>query len=691
MLDQLYPRLPWRAGDILLPPWSGPSGPRVVPGWVLDEREGSILPVQEGERWGVAWRPSRPVWSTPHGVWEAGTDVAAAPAFCAFCPEPDVLWGESLIDHAPTLEGDQPPQRLSVLIQSIETPDCAVRLFLREEKGRCRFAIIRCRDQADDGLATWDRLADESPAMALCRALAPYQAFARRQTTTQQEDFRRIEATVARMIRELRTGLDGRRLFRMGLDEDPPMARSWEIGELVRAWIEIRPDIARALLRTLLEAQAPDGSLPSRFDLHGRPDQEPLTRPVCAHAFRVTWNAKAERAWFDEMAPRVQRHIESLVTMLDPDQTGLPRWPRAEEALTPQLFDPAIVSADLLALLAREISDLEAVASAVAVRSLDLGFLPAYRDKLLARLREFLWVEETRCFSDRYADGRPVIRKTFSALVPLICPELTREETQSLVTLVVNRDHLLGPKGLRAWAGWAHDTTEAPIEPSHQLLMLDALIERRATAEYTVLRAALLAELPDARSAASQALLIALLAVPAGDQFTTRILSPALIWMNQHRYGIYAALAVVFVFFNASVVLYSCRKTTLTPQTVETTVGLARRLYREAKYEDAERLMSIILASANPHPSAAIEMGNIQYRLGRLDAAEEWYGKQAGPPILKAQSMHNRAVVLLEKGRTEEARAIWQQLIADFSITAPPVAARAQLALNYLPPEETAK
>lgn len=691
MFDQLYPRLCWQGGEVLLPPWSGGNGPRVKPGWVLDERQGTILPFQTDADWGVAWRPARLVWATPHGVWESAVDVAAAPAFCAFCPEPDVLWGESDLDHRPTLEGSRPPRIESELVQSIETDDLAVHLFFRKERGRCRFAVVRCRDQADDGTATWQRYADESPAIALHRALLPYAAFARRQATTQQEDFRRLEACVARMIRELRTGIDPRRLFRVRLEEATPVARNWEIVELVRAWNEVRPDIARALLRTLIDAQAADGSLPSKFDENGIPSIEPLVRPGVAHAFRITWNTFTDRAWFDEMAPRIQQHVESLVQLLDPEQMGLPLWPHHEQSLIPRLFDRDIVSADLLALLAREITDLEDLAAAVAVRTLDLGTLPAYRDMLLARLREFLWVEETKSFSDRYKDGRPVIRRTISALVPLVCRELTREESQSLLYLLINREHLLSSSGLRSWAEWAGDTTEAPVDPAHQLLMLDTLLERGASAEYAVLRAALLSELPDTRMPASQALLIALLAIPSHDRLSTHILSPALIWLNQRRRAIFAGLIAAFILFNLAVVLYSCRRTTLTPQTVETTVGLARRLYREARYDEAEQLLSVILASASPHPSAWIEMGNVQYRLKRWPEAERWYRAQRGPPALQGQALHNLAVLLLEQNREAEAREIWQQLASDYAVSAPPIAARAQLALKYLPPIDAAK
>ncbi len=686
MLEHLYPRLPWRAGEILLPAWREAGGLQVAPAWMLDEREGVLLPMGPDPAWAVAWRPTQLLWSTPHGVCEISDGGAEAAAFCAFCPERDVLWGESDVAHRPTLEAESSPIEKSTGLQLVETADFAVRLYSREERGRIRFAVIVCRDQADDGASTWARYAGRSPAAALAEAHAPYLPFARRQATLEPDDFRRIETVVARMIRELRTSRDGSRLFRIGLSDPEQRARSVEIGALVRAWCEVRPEVAYALLRTLMAAQTPDGSLPAYFDEHGAPSEEPLTCPCVAHAFRLLWNRRAERAWFDEIGPRIRLYLDALIRQLDPDREGLPHVPRSHDALTPDLLDPAILPADIPSLLAREITDLEDVAGAVAVRSLDLGDLPAYRDTLLQRLRNFWWSEETHTFSDRFRDGRPVIRLTLSALMPLLCKELTHEESTHVLGTMMNRDLLFSATGLRAWAEWPTDPSPAPVLPGHQLLILDALAERKASTEHAALRAAILSAIPEGRTPDEQALIIALLAVPADNRFSAQILSPALIWLNQRRRYVLAAVAGLFLIFNVLVVLYMARKTTLTPQTVETTVGLARRLYREGNFDEAERLLSVILRSGNPHPTARIEMGNIYFRQGRLAEAEAEYRKQQGSPLIQAQALHNLAVTLYEQGRVDEAREIWDKIAADYSVTAPAAGARARTALNLLPP-----
>jgi tetratricopeptide (TPR) repeat protein len=686
MLDLLYPRLPWNAGDTLLAAWREDGGPRVLPVWKLDEREGVLLPSGPDARWAVAWRPTRPVWATPHGVCEPSEHAAGAPpAFVAVCPGPDVLWGESDLEHRPTLEGETPPKWEMEGIQLLETEDLAVRLFSRVERGRVRFAVVICRDQADNGASAWARFANRDPAASLADAHAPYLQFARRQASLDADDFRRIETVVARMIRELRTSRDGSRLFRIGLDDPARRARSAEIDALVRAWCEVRPDVACALLRTLLAAQTPDGALPAYLDENGFPSEEILTRPCVARSFRLTWNRRPEREWFDAIAPRVRSYLDWLIHLLDPTREGLPRPAVREDAIDPDLYEPDLLPVDLPALLAREISDLEDVAGAVPLRGIDLGDLPAYRDALLKKLQDFWWSEETRSFSDRYQDGRPSVRVTVSALMPLLCRELDPNKTARVLEMLVNRDLLLGPTGFRAWVEGPTDTAPAPVRPVHQLLLLDALAERNASAEYAVLRGALLTAIPAGHGAGEQALVVALLAVPAENRFSARILSPALLWLNQRRRYVLAGLAILFLLVNVGVILYWTRKTTLTPQAIETTVGLARRYYREGHFEEAERLLGVVLRSGNPHVSAHIDMGNVYYRLGRLADAEAQYRKQEGPPIIRAQAQHNLAVTLLDQGRTNEARAVWETVLAEYSVAAPAAAERAKTALSLLP------
>lgn len=684
MQTSLYPRLPWNYGDVLTPPWRGAEGPRVLPAWRLDDREGVIRSYEEEGDWAVAWRPARPVWSTPHGVWEFGADVSGPPAFCAVCPEPDVLWGECDSDHRPTLEGETPPTSDDVSTQLIETTEISVRLFLREDRGRCHFMAVICRDQADHGVTLWEKYQERQPADFLIEALSPYTEFARRQVSTDEEDFKRIERVVARMIRELRTGRDPRRLMRIALDAPEPRMHCAEIFDLARAWSEVRVDIAQELIRTVTSAQTPDGYLPAFYDENGHPSKQTLDRPGLAATTLAVWRRSADREWYDEVAPRVVHYVTALALSMDPDLRGDPRWLRAEDALVPPLFDPQVRSPDVFALLIREIQALEELAGAVAVRSIILGELPGYKEVLLQRLRSEFWSAETQTFIEKTLDGRPVLRKSIACLMPLGCDGLTHEQERALLDLLIRRDYLFSERGVLAWAD-SESVASGPVLPEHQVLLLEFLDARRATAERSALRNALLANLPEGHTPAEQALILALLAFPSTSRLQVRLISPALIWMNRHQKAILAAAILLFLLLNLAVVrYYSFRENFLTLQTLETTLGLARRLYADGRYEEAETYMRVILESRMPHPTAWIEMGNIQYRLGRLDEAAYWYQQQEGTNPVAARARHNLAVVRYEQGRIDEALQIWAENATNYDIIAPPVSQRALSAIKIL-------
>ncbi|HMP74958.1 MAG TPA: tetratricopeptide repeat protein [Kiritimatiellia bacterium] len=689
-MNPWYPCHGWREDVELSPPWTGAGGPQVRPAWRTGANPGILLPLSPHAGWSLGWTCATPVFVTPHGLVEPAGNESVPPLFCAFCPEYGVLAGESAPTHRPQLLSEHYAVENGEQVQTIETANDLVRLQWREREGRIFFLLSVSLDQADDGTGHWARHAHLEPAQALQQGLEPYQSFALRQTSVQAEDAERIEETVARMIAELRSSRDGARLFRRPPPGDTALWPTTEIYALVRAWNEVRPDIARVLLDGLLAQANPDGSIPARLDENGLAADGTMDWPVLAHAFRLVWGASADRAWFDAAAPVIQRHLESIIATLDPARSGLPTWSAAKDALAPELHDVGLVSADLIALLVRDIGALEEVAQAIAVRSLDLTELLAYRTVLLTRLRDFLWSPETHSFAERYADGRPIIRQTISSVMPLLCRELSREECTALLNILVNRDHLLGATGVHGWVPWAEETDPPPVWPLHQLLLLEALDTQRATAEAAAIRAALLTQLPAPDSPATQALLLHLIAVPAGNRLASSLLAPTLIWITQRQRGILATAAAVFLLLNGAVILHSCRKTSLTPSIIETTVGLARRHYQEKNYAEAETVLARVLASGNPHASANLEMGNILYRQGRLDEAGQFYRKESPNPQVQAQAMHNLAVLLHEQGRGAEAAELWRQLVAEYGTRFPPVAARATAALKYLP-AETAK
>lgn len=663
---RLFPSAPWMAEWPLSPPWRPQQAVR--PEMRLGPTPGRLRFATVAGGWELVWPCTGTVQVTPHGVVEEGDPARPAPAFCLVCPHPGLLVGEADATHAPALRRIDAPDE----DDPSDTPPLP--LETRTHSGRIHFHL-RLAPDADP------RTPD--PMDSLREALAPYQPFAQRQATVQPEDQARISAAVAALAAGLTTGRPGQLLWTQPDGRSPGFSVR-DLYALARAWCEIRPEIARALFDTALAAQGTDGSIPAHFSEHGAPSDTPLSTPLLTRVFRHIWRMRPERDWFDFAVPRLREHLAALAGTLDPDQTGQVLWPAPDAAIAPELFEPALVAADLPALLIREISDLETLSQEVAVRSVDVSALLRWRTALLERMRADLWSAETGAFTERFTDGRPIIRHTITSVMPLVCAELSREETASLIGVLLNRQQLLGNQGVMAWAPWADDVEAPPVWPLHQLLLLEALDDRKATAEAAAIRSALQTNLPSRPAPADLALLVHLLAVPTENRINTRIISPLLLWMDRHRPAVLGSLAALFLALNGGILLHSCRKTTLTPQVLETSAGMARRYYEEKEYAAAEALMREIIESGQPTPSAYLDMGNILFRMDRLPEAESYYRRQSGPDVLQARARHNLAVTLHAQGRRDEARQEWRQIAAAYAVTAPDIAARAAAALELL-------
>lgn len=688
MLNRLYPRRSWTADELLLPPWSPGSAVPIAPAWQLSTDAGRIHPAEAAALWSLEWTPTAQVHVTPHGVIEGSGDLEKSRTFCAFCPEPDVLIGETDATHVPALNANG----VGTVTETengeyLETRYHSVHLHQVQHKNRIRFVLTILRDQADEDARTiLERYASVDPFALLFDALAPYQDFAQRQTGLQPDDFAAVQESLFPLISGLRTSRDGAHLF--GDPDESGQFETRRIFPLIKAWSEVRVDVAVALLRTVLEHQKPDGAVPIALDKLGAPIAGALHFPILAHCFHLIWTVRPERAWFDSIAPGIQKHLEFLIQTLDPERTGLPQWPSPKESLLADIYEADTISAELPALLAREITELEEVSGTIPVGGLDLTDLLQYRDLLFTQLRTTLWSVETGSFSEHYADGRPVMLPTIASILPLLCRELTQQESAPLLNILLSRRHLLDANGIRLQVPAASEGEPRLAGSALQLLLVEALETQNATTESATLRSVLVPNLSKPESAEASALSIALLAVPSASKFNSRVLSPALLWVVRHQRAVLATAACFFILFNIVVFAYSCGNQKLTLQTIETTGGMARRYYQEGNYTAAGELLSSIIASKLPYPSAYLDMGNIKYHLGEWDEAERYYRQPSSTPAIQAQALHNLAVLLLERGRTNEAIAAWEQVRTDYSVTAPDMTKRANTALALLGVED---
>ena len=563
----------------------------------------------------------------------------------------------------------------------IDTPRGKFRLEIIEgDAGSLRFHL-----HEEDADAPANRSAID-PRVELERAMAPYDEFARRQAGLQPADYARVQEAVFRLMTGLCSDALGSHLWCLVNRAHAGDQSSRAIYPLIRAWSAIRPDVARALLDTLLHEQAADGSIPLHPLQPAIADAVGPFLPYLAHGFRIIARGGVDRAWFEFAMPGIQRHLEYTILHADPDREGLPIWPDPNDAVVPELYEADRVSTDLVSLLIREIDALEFVAGSFAITSVNFTELLTYRDLLKVRLRDFLWSPEHAAFWDRYRDGRPVLRQTISAVAPLLTEGLTPTERTSALTALMSRQQLFSDAGLRSWAPWPDDETEPSIAPLAQLLLLEALDESSAHAEAAALRSALANNADPLDSTERVALCIDTLALPPDTSLKIQALSPMLLWLDRHRMGVLIAVALGFVLLNVVILFAMTRRSTVMPQTLETNVGLARRYYQEGQYEEAERLTAQIIATPQRHESAYLEMGNILYRQGKWAEAEAAYRAQQGKPHIVAQARHNLAVLLNEQNRQQEAIALWRDIEATFGQSVPAVSQRARTALQLIDP-----
>ncbi len=675
-----YPSIDWSAGLHLAPPWTTAGGETIAPAWTLAGEPGRLRAVDPADEWGVEWTVSGPVRVSPHGITEQPADSAAA-GLTLFCPSMRKLAGVCATAHRPRLWRERGPAERTSDGERIETASGAVRLAIREGVGGSLAFSVEAEESNARG-----RRESVNAQSALAGALAPYADFARRQAGLQPADYARVQEAAFRLIAGLRVDPRGPHVWCVVNRDWPGDHGSRAIYPLVHAWYALRPEIARALLDSLLREQASDGSIPLNPMAPAIADEADPALPYLAHAFRLAARAGLDRAWFDFAAPRIQQYLEHLLLRLDPDREGLPVWPSSDDAVVPELYEPDRVSTDLPCLLIREINALESVAGAFAIRSLDLAGLQSYREVLRARLRDFLWSPEHGAFWDRYRDGRPVLRQTLSSASPLLMDGLTPTERTSVLSALTSRQQLLSDRGALSWVAWPEDEEAPSVTPLAQLLLLEGLETASAQAEAAALRAALASDPYPLDSAERVALCMDTLAIPPDAALNIRALSPLLLWLDQRRKAVLVSVALVFVLVNAVILFAVFRRPVLMPQTLETSVGLARRYYAEARYEDAEKLMAQVLASPQRHETAFVEMGNILYRQGKWTEAEAAYRAQQGRPTALAEARHNLAVLLHEQGRPEEALALWREIATNHLVSAPLVATRARTALRLSEP-----
>ncbi len=474
---------------------------------------------------------------------------------------------------------------------------------------------------------------------------------------------------------------------------------------LVAAWRALDVAVARELLRAVFVAQADDGSLPRGITPTGAAGAELAPWPVFAQCVRLVEMREPLPAFVEEMRPRLVRYLEWAFRRYDPQGEGRPRWPTAEEALTPETWDSGLCSADLAALLLAELDALRELGAPPD----DMAALRLRAEPMVRAIPSFFWDAAGNTFRDRYADGRFVARRTFSAVAPLIWRDLTAVPAREIALrfqsgIIYNESSI----GVPLWEAWPDDPAPPPAPARHQALLLAGaeLAGRRKIGRLLRdrLRAAL--ETVDPRrpiaprdfhgrqpagaarwSLESAALTVQVLMVcPTVAPEPTGRKARWLHWMENHRMAIAGGLAAALLGVFWGVAFWFQNRKQPPGPSIEALVGLAHNHYKSGDYEAAvQRCRQIVgFWGDRQPPSIRILYGNALFRTQRYEEAGEQYRQAAADAEVGPIAAFNLAQTLIRLGRRQEALAAMDQLAREYAADFPDLAERARMTADFL-------
>jgi hypothetical protein len=699
------PHLPWSAGQRLVPPADGTPESTVIglPPFITRAEVGQIT-AGTGSWFldlGLASRADAPLDLTAHGIAVSHLTRAPHPLLLLTVPEAGVLMGEADAGQPISLQSPDGEIVRTDGLEVVELPEAVVSLRSVRHRDRIRFTLLYDPTAQADFQRVVRRWSDTNPARWLDAALAPYDAFWRRQAGLPGPDAVLLAENVRALMADLRPAAGPLSLpWVAARSQRGSVFSTNQLFPLVLAWIQIRPRMAMNLVKNVIGNQRVDGSVPALLRPDGRHDIVPTPAPLLAHCALRVWRAEPNRDFFDFAFPALQRYVRWALRYFDPDDRALPHWQEPDEAYVPGTHDAQLVSADLVSFLIGEIDALVEMGSAVTVGGGDLADLLAYRERLLDTLVRFLWDEAAGAFRDRYIDGPHIARMTLAAAVPVRIAALAADFRAPVLSLLQRSDSLRSDNGLRAWVPWDSDAETPPVLAAHQVMMWDTLSNLAEPGPAGELRTVLLQNLranhrlasPGAGPgeagaedpALSSALTVLLLARPGDPMWEGPELAGLFQWMQDHPRIVTGAIVSVVALVLGGIILGSCTRRLMTLQTMETTAGLARRHYADGKMQDAERLYRDVIDSGRYFPGVYHELGNTLHRQERWAEAEANYRLELAKRPDSPAALFNLGLTLYRAQATSNAVEVWQQVTNQYSVRSPKVAERAATALQLL-------
>lgn len=684
------PRLGWSAGRLLVPSaWQNRDPEWRHPLITLDQ-PGQVGPLARmGWSLDVQWpQPVVLEWCdlTAFGYQIfAGENIVAT----AWMAAAGVLVMDLPGDARAELRSDDHPVDRRPEVQELEMAESSACLLSRKEGARLRLVLATRAMDRDSLQALARQHLDDAPAEPWAESIQPFDTFWAEQSPSSEA----AAFTLARAVDDLASALrppSGVLSFgwMLGRTEEGEGQLTDDLYAQVRAWSMIHPPMACALVKTVLSAQKEDGAIPRIVRPDGFHDTQWAALPLLARSAWVAWQAEPNREFHDYVMPRLHRYLTWAVSYFDPEWRGLPVWRDAREAWIPETHNPLVASVDLPSMLASELDALHDLARAVPAGPSEQEAFHRYRASLGRTLSGFFWNKAATMFQDRFPAGDHVIRLTLGATLPLLDTTLPRDSLQPVAERLDYGGALRDPAGVREWSAWPDEPTPPPVREDHQLLVLDALLgagERTVANRLRNDLATRHAAGPAQRLESSEAALrVVTLGKPVQPARPFAMISPILTWMDRHRMMVLGSTLVFMLLVLAGILATFMLKRSLTVQSAETTLGLARRLYQEENFDAARRLLTEVVESGRSFPGVYLNLGNSEFRLGDYEAAEMAYRHEIRQDPNAVNASMNLALTLLYQQRTREAIPLYQDVTNRFRLAAPQLAQQAALALRLL-------
>lgn len=697
-MDLQRETLSWCDGWLLGPPAAAqPPETPCKPGFRLGRTPGTIAPNTAAPGWSLEIEGLAGAAVLAHGL--AGIDASGGICHHLHCPLPGTLCGETAHATGLHLLSQRHEIRRDGAQTVLAAPGLCVVLIVERHATGTRWALVWSEGNEHEttvhakaalavgARAEWDRLLAHRRRI-LSRAPV-------------DEAFRPcVLEAVEILLGALRPAegtfpgpwLDTR-------NQSPAMELSRAIAVLP-ALLRLEPDLAGALLDTILQLQEPDHSLPSAVapNESSGPRHAPL--PLLASAALALWRQTGELDFARRIVPQLVPVLARQLDHFQSSKDGVSCWQNAGESITPQIHDSGLATPDVASLLLAELQALRELASPFPDHAQRVAPLLARRERLEASLQEFFWDGRKMEFRSRYLDGRVIARPTVAGALPLLSASLPPGQAGQILRLIGPGGPLRLPFGVANWAKWENDDAAPAASPLVQILLLRALRSRGLDAESEALARDLVAHLQDARRRLGRlpdelsetpeapglpletAALVVHLAFGdelAGNAVRRRV-SPVLAWLDRQRNGLAAAAVIAALGAGALVAVPSLLSRHADPPP-ETRLGIGQLRYDEGDFRGALLIYGELLGTPLRDAQALdFKTGNAWFRLGAWSQAEAAYRTALERNPDQPRAWMNLALTLYQQGKFADAKKVYADFITTFGSYYPELEARARTA-----------